>query len=79
MLAGQVVAWLSIQIQIGVDGLLYSVHQWAIWSSVYVSIQEGKESIWLSIHGELYVLGCMLLRWLSSLRPWGQITNVSSM
>jgi len=48
--------WLSIQLQVDVDKFpVHTVPQGAIWSSVYVNIQEGKMAISLSLHSELYV------------------------
>jgi hypothetical protein len=44
MLIGWVVVQLTVQIQVGVVGLLiiHSMAQGAIWCSLYVSVQEGK-------------------------------------
>jgi hypothetical protein len=35
---------------------VHSVPQGAIWSSVYVNVQEGKMAILLSLYGELHVI-----------------------
>jgi hypothetical protein len=56
MLIGQVVVQLSIQIQVDVIGLpIHNVPQAAIWSSVYVDVQEGKVVLCLLLHGEVDV------------------------
>jgi len=53
VLTGWVVQ-LSIQVQASVTGLpVHNVPQGAIWSSVYVHVQEGKAAVQLSLHGEL--------------------------
>jgi hypothetical protein len=48
--------WHSIGIEVGVDQFsVHSVTHRAVWSSVYVIVQEGKVAIWLSLHDKLDV------------------------
>jgi hypothetical protein len=65
MLIGLVVVHLNIQIQAGVGEIpVHSVPQGAIWSSVYVSVQEGKATNSASMVN--LMVGWMLLRRLRS-------------
>jgi hypothetical protein len=53
ILIARLVAWLNIQIQVGVDERHgHSEPQGAMWSFVYVNVKEGKVAIRNSIHDE---------------------------